>query len=169
MSEENRKNNTTCQFLVKYKDMVTILFEFINASRSRNWLAHVNTHEEIIPYVTAMGTNQVSQNANSLFIRSARIRGKGPKYVAVLLRWTFFCSNKSYSGNCKRCGPCRCTGKQKTKDSRSFSRYHKTRKQREQFFPNIACCFRDRERTKRSLSFAKERNKNSPCIESTWN
>ena len=33
MSEENRKNNTTCQFLVKYKDMVTILFEFINASR----------------------------------------------------------------------------------------------------------------------------------------
>ena len=56
MSEENRKNNTTCQFLVKYKDMVTILFEFINASRSRNWLAHLNTHEEIIPYVTAMGT-----------------------------------------------------------------------------------------------------------------
>ena len=56
MSEENRKNNTTCQFLVQYKDMVTILFEFINGSRSRNWLAHLNTHEEIIPYVTAMGT-----------------------------------------------------------------------------------------------------------------
>ena len=32
--EENRKNNTTFQFLMKYKDMVTILFEFINASQS---------------------------------------------------------------------------------------------------------------------------------------
>ena len=40
---------------MKYKDMVTILFEFINASRSRNWLAHLNTLEKIIiPNVTAM-------------------------------------------------------------------------------------------------------------------
>ena len=30
--EENRKNKTTFQFLMKYKDIVTILFEFINAS-----------------------------------------------------------------------------------------------------------------------------------------
>ena len=30
--EENRKNSTTFQCLMKYKDMVTILFEFINAS-----------------------------------------------------------------------------------------------------------------------------------------
>ena len=29
--EENRKNNTTFQFLMKHKDIVTILFEFINA------------------------------------------------------------------------------------------------------------------------------------------
>ena len=56
MSEENRKNNTTFQFLMKYKDMVTILFKFINASRSRNWLAHLSTHEEIIRYVTAIDT-----------------------------------------------------------------------------------------------------------------
>ena len=34
--------------------MVTVLFEFINASRSRNWLAHLNTLEGIIPYVTSM-------------------------------------------------------------------------------------------------------------------
>ena len=53
-SEENRKNNTPFQFLMKYKDMVTILFGFVNASRSRNRLAHLNTLEEIIPYVTAM-------------------------------------------------------------------------------------------------------------------
>ena len=31
--EENRKNNTTFQFLMKDKDIVTILFEFINALR----------------------------------------------------------------------------------------------------------------------------------------
>ena len=31
--EENRKNNTTFQFLMKHKDIVTILFEFINALR----------------------------------------------------------------------------------------------------------------------------------------
>ena len=31
--EENRKNNTTFQFLMKHKDTVTILFEFINAVR----------------------------------------------------------------------------------------------------------------------------------------
>ena len=47
-----------------------------------------------------------------------------------------------------------------------FSRYHKTRKQQEHIFSNIAWGVRDRERTKRNLSFAKERNKNSPCIES---
>ena len=47
--EENRKNSTTFQFLMKYKDMVTILFKFINASQSRNWLAHLNALEEIIP------------------------------------------------------------------------------------------------------------------------
>ena len=31
--EENRKNNTTFQFFMKHKDIVTILFEFINALR----------------------------------------------------------------------------------------------------------------------------------------
>ena len=31
--EENRKNNTTFQVLMKDKDIVTILFEFINALR----------------------------------------------------------------------------------------------------------------------------------------
>ena len=39
---------------MNYKDMVTVSFEFINASQSRNWLAHLNTAEEFIPYVTAM-------------------------------------------------------------------------------------------------------------------
>ena len=39
---------------MKYKDMVTVLFEFINASRSRNWLAHLNTLEDTIPSVNAM-------------------------------------------------------------------------------------------------------------------
>ena len=34
--------------------MVTVFFEFINASRSRNWLAHLNTLEDTIPSVTAM-------------------------------------------------------------------------------------------------------------------
>ena len=34
--------------------MVSVLLEFINASRSRNWLVHLNTLEEIIPYVTSM-------------------------------------------------------------------------------------------------------------------
>ena len=52
--EENIKNNTPFQFLINYKDMVTILFEFIYVSRSRNWLPHLNTYEKIIPYVTAM-------------------------------------------------------------------------------------------------------------------
>ena len=47
--EENRKNNTTFKFLMNYKDMVAILFEFIHASRLRNWLAHLNALEEIIP------------------------------------------------------------------------------------------------------------------------
>ena len=54
--EGNRKNNTTFQFLMKYKDMVTILFKFTNVFRSRNWLAHLNTLEEIVPYVTAIDT-----------------------------------------------------------------------------------------------------------------
>ena len=54
----------------------------------------------------------------------------------------------------------------KTKGSRWFCRYHKTRKPQEQIFSNIACGFRGRERTKINLSFAKERNKNSRCIES---
>ena len=31
--QKNRKNNTTFQFLMKHKDIVTILFEFINALR----------------------------------------------------------------------------------------------------------------------------------------
>ena len=52
--EENRKNSTTFQFLMKYKDMVTILFNFINSSQSRNWVAHLNALEEIIPYVSAI-------------------------------------------------------------------------------------------------------------------
>ena len=30
---KNRKNNTTFQFLMKLKDIVTILFEFMNALR----------------------------------------------------------------------------------------------------------------------------------------
>ena len=34
--------------------MVTVLFKFINASPSRNWLAKVYTLQEIIFYVTAM-------------------------------------------------------------------------------------------------------------------
>ena len=34
--------------------MVTVFFEFINASRSRSWLAHLNTLEDTIPSVTAM-------------------------------------------------------------------------------------------------------------------
>ena len=54
--EENRKNNITFQFLMTCQDMVTILFEFINASRSKNWLAHLNIREEIIPYIIAMDT-----------------------------------------------------------------------------------------------------------------
>ena len=52
--EENRKNSTTFQFLMKYKNVVTILFNFINSSQSRNWVAHLNALEEIIPYVSAM-------------------------------------------------------------------------------------------------------------------
>ena len=48
------EKNSTFQFLMKYKDMVATLFEFINAPQSRNWLGHINILEEIIPYVTAM-------------------------------------------------------------------------------------------------------------------
>ena len=34
--------------------MVTVLFKFINASPSRNWLAQVYTLQEIMFYVTVM-------------------------------------------------------------------------------------------------------------------
>ena len=34
--------------------MVTILFEFMNVSPSRNWSAHLNALKEIIPFITAM-------------------------------------------------------------------------------------------------------------------
>ena len=55
--QETRKNKIIFQFFeMKYKDMVTILFEFINSLRSRNWLARLNDLEEIIPYVTTMDT-----------------------------------------------------------------------------------------------------------------
>ena len=77
--------------------------------------------------------------------------------MAVLLRWMLFCSDKLYSRNCRRCGPCRSAGKEKTKDSSWFSRYHKTRKQHEQTFSIITCVFRDWEQTKRNVSFAKKK------------
>ena len=34
--------------------MVTILFRFTNASRSGNWLGHLNAHEQSMLYVTAI-------------------------------------------------------------------------------------------------------------------
>ena len=104
--EENRKNNTNFQFLMNYKDMVAILFEFINASRSRNWLAHLNTLDEIIPYVTAVDTIKYRKML-PVYLSDMRALGKGPKCMAVLLKWTIYCSDKLYSGNCKRCGTCR--------------------------------------------------------------
>ena len=52
--------------------------------------------------------------------------------------WQFFFIDGNFSvqinhipGTAKRCGPCRCAGKQKTEDTRWFNRYHKTRKQQE--------------------------------------
>ena len=35
---------------MKCKDVVTMLFGFMNISRSRNWLVHLNTLEEITFY-----------------------------------------------------------------------------------------------------------------------
>ena len=64
---------------------------------------------------------------------------RDPNIRQFFYRWQFFCSDKSYSGNCKRCGPCRCAGNKKlVENTRWFNRYHKTRNQQEQFFSNIA-------------------------------
>ena len=41
---------------MKCKDVVTMLFGFMNVSQLRNWLVHLNTLEEIIPFITAVWT-----------------------------------------------------------------------------------------------------------------
>ena len=63
------------------------------------------------------------QNAISLFIRYVSIAEEELKSMAALLRWTFFCSDKSYCENWKKCEPCRWAGKQKTVDSKWFNSY----------------------------------------------
>ena len=49
------------------------------------------------------------------------------------------------------------TGEQeKNPEDSRFNSYYKRKKQEEQFFSNIAYVFRNQERTKRNISFAKE-------------
>ena len=78
-------------------------------------------------YDGSNGQNILSKNAISFFIRYASISGEEPKYMAVLFRWAFFCSDKSNSETCKRSGPCWWAEKQKkskkTQDSKWFNRY----------------------------------------------
>ena len=48
------KNNRLLQFLAKYCDMVTRLFTFIEATRSRNWLLHLDALEDMIADFASM-------------------------------------------------------------------------------------------------------------------
>ena len=48
------KHNPLLQFLVKYCDMLTRLFTFIEATRTRNWLLHLDALEDMIPDFASM-------------------------------------------------------------------------------------------------------------------
>ena len=51
---QHNKNNRLLQFLVKYSQMVTRLFTFIEATRSRNWLLHLDAPEDMIADFASM-------------------------------------------------------------------------------------------------------------------
>ena len=52
------KHNRFLQFLVKYSDMVLRLFTFAEANRSRNWLLHLDSFEDLIPDCASMDRNK---------------------------------------------------------------------------------------------------------------
>ena len=51
---QHNKDNRLLQFLVKYTQMVTRLFTFIEATRSRNWELHLNSLEDMIADFASM-------------------------------------------------------------------------------------------------------------------
>ena len=50
----SNKKNRMLQFLVRYSQMVTRLFTFIEATRSRDWILHLDALEDMIPDFASM-------------------------------------------------------------------------------------------------------------------
>ena len=48
------RNNRMLQYLVRYSQMVTRLFTFIEATRSRNWILHLDAIEDMIADFASM-------------------------------------------------------------------------------------------------------------------
>jgi hypothetical protein len=53
----NKRQSKTGQLWLQYVDMVRLLRQFITAERTGNWLLHIRTLQEMMPYFAAAGHN----------------------------------------------------------------------------------------------------------------
>ena len=57
-------NKRTCSLWLQYLRMVQLLRTFIKAERTGNWLIHLDTVKQMLPFFAAAGHNLYLKSAN---------------------------------------------------------------------------------------------------------
>ena len=93
---DDHRGNRMLQFLVQYCNMVTLLFTFIEATRSRNWLLHLDALVDMIPDFASMGRFKYRRMAPVYVadMRHLEIRGRETIYLILQLGETTVVSSK---------------------------------------------------------------------------
>ena len=61
--KESLKDHRTAKLWLQYMEMVSLLRTFIKAERTGNWLLHLETVQQMLPFFAAAGHNQYTKSA----------------------------------------------------------------------------------------------------------
>ena len=153
--------------------MVTILFKFINAFRSRNWLAHLNTLEKVMPYTIAMDRIKYRRMPPVYLSDMWALEEREPDLKFINLKFFldrhFSVQINHVPGTANSVEHADKQENKKLMIQVALICIKRRENRRSKFFLILQVVSEIERRTNRNLSFTEGKNKNSPCIELKYN
>ena len=76
--EDMRKKNRTSKLWTQYIKMLGILGKFVKAERTGNWMLHLQTVRDMLPYFAATGHNAYTKSGHIYLSRMANLKHSDP-------------------------------------------------------------------------------------------
>ena len=89
MLEEEKtllRNNRTAKLWIQYISMIEILLKAVKSERTGNWMLHLQTVHEMLPFFTASGHNLYAKCAYLYLNQMAQLEREHPKVYADFQR-----------------------------------------------------------------------------------